>query len=46
MTAQYAHDYTVDTALCFCSQADAFNAMRKYSAPQRRVLLMRKMEHI
>jgi RHS repeat-associated protein len=33
VTAQYAHYYTVDTPLCFCSQADAFNAMRNFSAP-------------
>jgi hypothetical protein len=33
VTAQGAHYYTVDMALCFCSQMDAFNAMRNFSAP-------------
>jgi len=33
VTAQGAHYYTVDMSLCFCSQMDAFNAMRNFSAP-------------
>jgi hypothetical protein len=33
VTAQSGHYYTVNVALCFCSQSDAFNAMRYFSAP-------------
>lgn len=33
VTAQGAHSYSLDVPVCFCSQLDAFNAFRNFSAP-------------
>jgi hypothetical protein len=33
VTAQGAHSYSLNVPVCFCSQLDAFNAFRNFSAP-------------